>query len=90
MWTKAVPLLALAYVVFPLDFIPDALLGLGQLDDLTIILLGLKAFVSFSPADLVSQYDHKLRREDAGGAEETIDTSYRVLDDKGDDDPRRQ
>lgn len=90
LWNKAVPLLALAYVVFPLDFIPDALLGLGQLDDLTIILLGLKAFVSLSPAALVSQHDHKLRQEDAGRTEETIDTSYRVLDEKGEDDPRRQ
>ena len=48
--------LALAYVIFPLDFIPDALLGLGQLDDLTIVLLGLKAFIGLSPADIVAQY----------------------------------
>ncbi len=31
-------ILAMAYVVSPLDFIPDALLGLGQLDDVTIFL----------------------------------------------------
>ena len=66
-WTKAVPLLALAYVIFPLDFIPDALLGLGQLDDLTIVLLGLKAFISLSPADIVAQYRNKLRQETRAG-----------------------
>lgn len=85
LWTKAVPFLALAYVIFPLDFIPDALLGLGQLDDLTIVLLGLKAFIGLSPADIVAQYRNKLR-QDSGGTQNTVDASYRVLDDKREDD----
>ena len=81
LWTKAIPFLALAYVIWPIDIVPDALLGLGQLDDLTIILLGLKAFISLSPAAIVDQYRNKLR-QDSGGAQDIVDTSYRVLDDE--------
>ena len=38
-WVFAV--LALVYLVSPVDFIPDALLGPGQLDDLLVILSAL-------------------------------------------------
>lgn len=31
-------LLAIIYVVSPLDFIPDALLGFGQLDDAAVVI----------------------------------------------------
>ena len=33
LWTKAIPVLSLGYVLWPLDFLSDSLLGLGQLDD---------------------------------------------------------
>jgi uncharacterized membrane protein YkvA (DUF1232 family) len=48
--TKVVPLLTLAYLVSPIDFVPDFLLGLGQLDDLTIVLIGLESFVKLCPS----------------------------------------
>ena len=46
---KAVPLLALLYVISPIDFVPDFIPGLGQLDDLGIILAALELFVRLSP-----------------------------------------
>ena len=46
---KAVPLLALLYVISPIDFVPDFIPGLGQLDDLGIILAALEMFVRLSP-----------------------------------------
>jgi uncharacterized membrane protein YkvA (DUF1232 family) len=46
---KAVPLLAVLYVISPIDFVPDFIPGLGQLDDLGIILAALELFVRLSP-----------------------------------------
>ena len=56
LWTKLIPPAALAYVVFPLDIIPDVALGLGQLDDLAVLLLGLKLFIEVSPPDVVREH----------------------------------
>ena len=47
---KAVPLLAGLYLLAPLDFIPDVLPLLGQIDDLTLILIALSAFLRLCPA----------------------------------------
>jgi uncharacterized membrane protein YkvA (DUF1232 family) len=46
---KAVPLLALLYVLSPIDLVPDFIPGLGQLDDLGIILAALELFVRSCP-----------------------------------------
>jgi len=82
-WLKTIPFLALAYVLFPLDFLPDAVLGLGQLDDLALLLLGIELFVNLCPTELVRQ--HKERLSQAGAAAESspesvVDSTYRVQD----------
>ena len=54
--TKFIPFMSFAYLLFPPDLIPDMMLGLGQLDDLAVILLGLRAFIALCPQQLVSEY----------------------------------
>ena len=54
--TKVVPLLTMIYLLSPVDFIPDLALGLGQLDDLAIFLIGLRLFIDICPPELVSEY----------------------------------
>ena len=54
---KAVPLLALLYVISPIDFVTDFIPGLGQLDDLGIILAALELFVRLCPG--VAQTFHR-------------------------------
>ena len=51
--TKALPVLAALYVISPLDFMPDFLPVLGQLDDLGVILIALEAFMKLCPAAAV-------------------------------------
>jgi uncharacterized membrane protein YkvA (DUF1232 family) len=53
-FTKLVPLSLLGYLLMPFDLIPDALLGLGQVDDLVVILVGLRMFISLCPPDVVA------------------------------------
>jgi len=56
LWTKLIPPAALAYVISPVDLIPDVALGLGQLDDLAVLLLGLKLFIEVAPPDVVREH----------------------------------
>ncbi|MEE8551037.1 MAG: DUF1232 domain-containing protein [Gemmatimonadota bacterium] len=49
--TKAVPLIAALYLVSPFDLVPDVLPVLGQIDDLSLILIALTVFLKLgSPA----------------------------------------
>ncbi len=40
---KLVPILTVLYILSPIDLVPDVIVGLGQLDDLAIFLLGTQA-----------------------------------------------
>jgi uncharacterized membrane protein YkvA (DUF1232 family) len=82
LWTKSVLLISLLYLVSPIDLVP-LLPGLGQLDDLGVILLGMTLFVKLCPSELVEYYLYQLeygpesrRSQDD---DETIDTTYRVV-----------
>jgi uncharacterized membrane protein YkvA (DUF1232 family) len=46
----------LGYVLVPVDLVPDVALGLGQLDDVAVVLLGLKLFIELSPPDVVRDH----------------------------------
>ncbi len=92
--TKAIVPLALLYVISPIDFIPDVILGLGQLDDLGVIMVGLAMFVRMCPPELVQYYRNQLSLEHEEPTsssremttpppdddEDSIDTTYRVID----------
>ncbi|MBN1317946.1 MAG: DUF1232 domain-containing protein [Anaerolineales bacterium] len=59
-WVKAVPFLSTAYLFIPADIIPDVFVGLGQLDDLAIIALGLKLFLELAPPDILNEHMNAL------------------------------
>jgi uncharacterized membrane protein YkvA (DUF1232 family) len=50
---KAVPVFAGLYVLSPIDIVPDVLPILGQLDDLTLLLVALEGFLKLCPAHVV-------------------------------------
>src|SRR5919202_6590784 len=79
--TKLIPAGALVYVLSPLDLIPDLIPILGQLDDIGVILLALRYFIQFSPADVVEEHRRALEGQPPrGGRGEYVDGTYRVLD----------
>jgi uncharacterized membrane protein YkvA (DUF1232 family) len=51
---KAVPVLAVAYLISPLDFVPDFIPVLGELDDLGMLLVSLEGFLKICPPDVVA------------------------------------
>ena len=92
-WVKAIPVLAVLYFLSPIDLIPDwAIPGLGELDDLAVLLLALKMFVDLSPDGAVREHlNDLLGRTEASyrppptaetPSPTVIDAPYRVLDDE--------
>jgi len=86
---KTLPLVAALYVIFPLDFVPDLIPVLGQLDDLGVIVVALEAFIHLCPPDAIAfhgaaisqgrKYTPMLRQENPG---KVIDAEFR-RDDEG-------
>lgn len=72
---------ALLYLISPVDFVPDVLLGFGQLDDFGIILLGMALFVKLCPPHIVEEYIHQIEYGDMED-DEAVDTTYRVVDEE--------
>ena len=52
---------ALAYVVLPVDLIPDVIPILGQADDLTVLLLVLDLFIQNAPAEVRAEHTARAR-----------------------------
>jgi uncharacterized membrane protein YkvA (DUF1232 family) len=50
-WCKSIPLAAAAYVLSPIDFLPDIVPLLGQLDDVGLLALALESFLRVVPHD---------------------------------------
>ena len=55
--TKSVPALALLYVLSPLDLLPDVLPGIGELDDLAMVLVALRVFTWLCPGPAVRHHE---------------------------------
>lgn len=72
-WMKAVAVLPLVYVLSPIDIIPDFILGLGQLDDLGIVLAGMRLFESLVPEGIVQE--HRAAIKAGSGNPNTIDSA---------------
>jgi uncharacterized membrane protein YkvA (DUF1232 family) len=58
---KGIMAAALAYVVFPVDLVPDVIPILGQADDLTILLLVLDMFIQNAPAEVRAEHAARAR-----------------------------
>ncbi len=63
--TKAIPIGALIYVLSPFDLIPDFILGLGQIDDIGLLLASIRLFESASPEDVVREHKDDMKRKNS-------------------------
>jgi uncharacterized membrane protein YkvA (DUF1232 family) len=67
---KLIPPAALIYILSPIDILPDLGLGLGQLDDIAIVLLSLKLFIELAPVEVVREHLRALGAKISEWAEE--------------------
>jgi uncharacterized membrane protein YkvA (DUF1232 family) len=65
---KAVIPALVAYLLMPLDIIPDFIPVLGQLDDLLLIALAVGVIFRFTPVDLLEEHIRRLEVEAPAGA----------------------
>lgn len=81
MWAKAaIPAIAAAYVISPIDLIPDFLVGAGQVDDIGVILLAATASVAFLQRFFVNREPEAqpARAAEAQDAANVYEANYRV------------
>jgi uncharacterized membrane protein YkvA (DUF1232 family) len=64
---KIVPILTVLYILSPIDLIPDFIVGLGQIDDLAIFVLGVQLFIAVSPKDIVERIRAEIEGRPPGG-----------------------
>lgn len=81
-YLKAIPVVALIYVVSPLDLIPDIIPVLGQLDDIGVIMVALNLFNNMVPSELVAE--HAARLHTGNQPRVTHDEHGTVIDTKAD------
>lgn len=88
-WTKlVVPAVMGAYLLWPVDLLPDLFPVLGQVDDLAVLLLSVRLFIQLCPADVVEEHRRGLGRTSSAQADapgpatgdEVIDAQYRVVE----------
>lgn len=62
LWSKVFLGAGLAYIVSPVDVIPDVIPGLGRLDDLAVAILLVRAFERTCPSAIVHEHRTKISR----------------------------
>lgn len=80
---KLIPVAMIAYVLSPIDLIPDFLLPFGVVDDLTAVLIGLQLFLHSAPPDVVEEYRRRFKHKHGDDAfvpdeSQVIDGEYEV------------
>ncbi len=80
-YLKVLPFAAVLYLLWPIDLIADVVPGLGQMDDLTVLLVGAKVFIELAPPNVVIRHLNALREKDgyAPLEEDNLDDSV-VID----------
>lgn len=96
-YTKVIPVLAIAYLVFPTDIVADRIPLLGQIDDLVVVVILFLLFVAAVPKDILadqtigrhmrnmpgfgSPFEPSLNRE---SDDDSIETTMRYVEDEED------
>lgn len=63
-YLKFVPFAGLLYVIMPIDLITDFAPVIGQLDDITALIVGAKVFIELAPPHVVAHHLQEIRVQD--------------------------
>ena len=78
-YLKLVPFAAVLYLLWPVDFLPDLVPVLGQLDDLTALLVSSKVFIEMAPPHVVARYMEQIRESDGFSAIKDADVDEKII-----------
>lgn len=72
---------AILYVLSPIDLIPDMILGLGQLDDLGVVVLAMALFIECCPSAVVAEHRRAIaaEREPTSPDKDIIEGTARLI-----------
>jgi len=62
-WPKALLVVGVLYVISPLDLIPDFILGIGEVDDLVVLIVLARVFIYLCPPEVVREHVGRLDDE---------------------------
>ncbi|MBN1202906.1 MAG: DUF1232 domain-containing protein [Anaerolineae bacterium] len=79
---KLIPLAMLAYILSPIDLIPDLFVPFGVVDDLGALLLGLQLFIHSAPPGVVDEYRGRVRRAPRGDRVKAAPDEPKVIEGK--------
>ncbi len=77
---KFAPIVSLVLLISPIDLIPDFLIGffgLGALDDLALLAIGMRLIIALAPKHLVEEHLAAIRGESS--PRPSVTTTYRVV-----------
>jgi uncharacterized membrane protein YkvA (DUF1232 family) len=60
---RAIPALLVLYLAMPLDFVPDFIPILGQLDDVAVVIVAVGLFARFAPVRIIEEHIGALESE---------------------------
>jgi uncharacterized membrane protein YkvA (DUF1232 family) len=63
-YLKLLPFAGLIYVLFPFDLVTDLVPVIGQLDDVTALLVSSKVFIELAPPQVVARHMRAIRAKD--------------------------
>ncbi len=81
-YLKILPFAAVIYVLFPFDLITDLVPVIGQLDDVTALLVMSKVFIELSPPGIVARHMRSIRQNDGYATFEADGETGKTLTDK--------
>ena len=83
---KILPLLAIAYLLLPWDFLPDLMPLIGWIDDVVVVIISLGIFFVFGPLSIltrnIAQNSDLDNEQPADG--EVVEGKYRIIEDGND------
>lgn len=81
--SKLIIPLGVLYAFSPIDLMPDFFIALGQLDDITMLLLSVMLFLRLCPPELVREHAENLagrpRKQSPEDPNRVIEGDYRII-----------
>ena len=79
-WLKLPIILAIIYLISPLDIIPDFLRpGIGHLDDIIALIFGISIFINFLPKKILLELIKKTPKKNQE-KHKVVDGKYKIIE----------